>query len=260
METGIVGFFDILGYQNIINNNEIEKIADIISGVILNLPQKVQSTQTGIFERLADKNNNKSDNKFIHEIINQIDFLIISDSILITLPIEDNNYDRQGAYYWMVFLMYSCLLLEESFNSGLPLRGAIDFGQYYKKENCIAGKTIINGYILSNQLEFSGCILCENASKQINNYNDSSLYDMLSPFIVQYLVPLKNNIEKKSHLLNWVAPRTKQELFDPKQYTIEAFHDHNKDIPINTFQKVNNTENIIRYCLMINESRNKKKT
>ena len=37
---GLVGIFDILGYQYIIDNNEINYVADLISNTLLNLPQK----------------------------------------------------------------------------------------------------------------------------------------------------------------------------------------------------------------------------
>ena len=255
MKTGIVGFFDILGYQNIINNNEIEKTANIISDVILNLPEKVKVKQSKAYEKIASEIKNEAVKKVIQKAVDMIKPQIISDSILITLPIKDKEYAEAGDFFWMVYLFYSCLLLEESFNSGLPLRGAIDFGQYYTNKDCIAGKTIINGYMLSNQLEFSGCTLCENADKEISSFKKTDSFGMLELYIADYLAPMKNGIEKRSCLLNWIAARTKEKPFDVRQYTLEAFHMHNKDIPLNAFQKVNNTENILRYFLMLNESR-----
>lgn len=37
---GLVGIFDILGYQYIIDNNQINYVADLISNTLLDLPQK----------------------------------------------------------------------------------------------------------------------------------------------------------------------------------------------------------------------------
>lgn len=252
-QNGMIAFFDILGYQNIIINNDIEKVANIINDTILELPSKVQNDVLNTFTRLSEKIENKSLLNIVQDNFKRIDFLIISDSILIFLPIEESIYEKYPDICWMTFLLYCCVLLDESFKKGLPLRGAIEYGEYYKKEKCFAGKSIIEGYTLSNKLEFSGCVLCENAHNKIKACLDSELMNM---FVFEYLAPLNNNSERKLFILNWVAHRSKNSFSDIRQFTLEAFHTHNKEVPVNALSKLNNTENIIRYCLMKNTLRN----
>lgn len=258
MKTGIVGFFDILGYQNIIDNNEIEKTINIISDIIVRLPAKVRTIQAKVLSKWSGKIENQKIAEFILENNELIESVIISDSILITLPVDEDRYKEGSVYYWLIFLMYSCMLLEESFNNGLPLRGAIDYGQYYKKEQCLAGKTIINGYRFSNQLEFSGCALCKDAYGQIKALKDYD-YDVIGSFLFEYLAPLKNNIEEKQMMLNWIVERAQKGLYEVRQYVFEAFHAHNKDVNGRAVQKLNNTENILRYCFLINKERQGRK-
>jgi len=48
---GFVGFFDILGYQAIIDNNEISKTAKIISEMIVNLPTRISDLLISLLKK-----------------------------------------------------------------------------------------------------------------------------------------------------------------------------------------------------------------
>jgi len=255
-KNGIVAFFDILGYQNIIINNDVEQVANIITETILELPIKVQSGIKEMLTRSSSIINDNKKNELVYKVINDIDFLIVSDSILIFLPVDDASFDEWSNIYWGLFFFYCCFLLNESFVKGLPLRGAIEYGEYFRKENCFAGKSIINSYVQANELEFSGCVICDNAALKIKPMLNEELIGI---FAFEYLAPLKNNLEKRMIFLNWIAYRSKRTFFDVRQFTIESFHSHNKDISNRVLNKLNNTEKIIRYCLILNERRHNEK-
>jgi len=44
---GLIAFFDILGYKNIIDNNEIETVAALISNKLLKIPNRLQELTEG---------------------------------------------------------------------------------------------------------------------------------------------------------------------------------------------------------------------
>lgn len=254
-QNGFVGFFDILGYQNIVLNNDIDKVAEIITNIILELPSIVKKDVKDTLARLSEQVENKPIVESLIKNFKKIDFLIFSDSILITLPIEESIYLNFPVFHWMTFLIYCTTFLDKTFNNGLPVRGAIDYGEYYIKKNCFAGKPIIEGYELSNRLEFSGCVLCKRAEEEIKPFVDSNL---INSFVVKYLSPLKNNSEESLFLLNWVNHGS-EKSFDLRQSLFNAFHAHNKVIPDSALNKLNNTEKIIRYFILNDEIRDKKR-
>jgi hypothetical protein len=51
IKKGFVGFFDILGYQAIIDNNEISKTAKIISEMIVNLPTRISDLLISLLKK-----------------------------------------------------------------------------------------------------------------------------------------------------------------------------------------------------------------
>ena len=73
-QQGLVGFFDILGYQQIIDNNDIAIAARLISTAIISLPGKVKSVLTGRFSA-----GNRS---AIESDLSAIECRVISDSIV----------------------------------------------------------------------------------------------------------------------------------------------------------------------------------
>jgi hypothetical protein len=80
------------------------------------------------------------------------------------------------------------------FEQGLPVKGAIDCGQFFVKDHCFAGKTIVNAYHLANNLELSGCVLTPYASDQVKealqNVNDTDLILFFDEILFEYLTPL----------------------------------------------------------------------
>lgn len=58
---GLIGFFDILGYQNLLENNSPESIADTVLNKINNLPETVKKNTRHIssFKRRIVRRHNK---------------------------------------------------------------------------------------------------------------------------------------------------------------------------------------------------------
>jgi hypothetical protein len=244
-EKGMVGFFDVLGYQNIIDNNKISDAAHILSESFTRIPERVENK---LSESLKES-------KKTYELIkDRMKFIIISDSIIIAIPFlrlteDEKNLElvkKGNEFQLLYFFISASFLLHLSFDEGFPLRGAIDYGEFYVQDRTFAGKPFINAYRIANRLEISGCVLTKEAETEFRNYVKK---DTIDDFFFSYLVPLKNNESERYLTMKWLCPF--KELGEPpkdiRQYIVDKFHAHNKDVTRDVFPKIDNTEMILRY-------------
>ena len=136
-QKGLIGFFDILGYKSLLENNEPEIIADSVLPLLTNinkivpdfLKNKVQKSILSTLEKLPSEKYNPQDLEILmYSIVDEIKWLIFSDSILLSMPID--SIDREHFIKIGVFFTVCTYLLRGMCDAGLPLRGAIDFGKY----------------------------------------------------------------------------------------------------------------------------------
>ena len=120
---GLFGMFDILGYKSLIKN-DIDYYIDIYYNYIYNKH----------LAAIAFADSHTTD---LQPSV-QPKLLAISDTFILYheyYPKENNFKKLQRA---SAFLISSCYLLRLAFEAGIPLRGAISFGEYYiDKENTI---------------------------------------------------------------------------------------------------------------------------
>lgn len=126
------------------------------------------------------------------------------------------------------------------FRTGLPLRGAIDFGRFFIQDTCFAGRPIINAYELCNTLELAACVLTPEASDRVKAFLSGS---GLNPFVSEYFVPTKNG--EFRFFLTKTAVHEKN--IGLRQQVMKAFWGHGKDISIEAQRKALNTEQWLRY-------------
>jgi hypothetical protein len=250
---GLVGFFDILGYQNIIQNNHIEYVAELIDMEITVLGKR---TKDHLVERLGG--HIEPDH-----CLNSIEAIVVSDSIILFFPYSEIDYNNDWKLFY--FLSYVFELLKSAFDAGLPLRGAISYGEYYCNKNTFAGLPIVSSYGLSERLNLSGCIFTEEAAKEVIGTLESIMSRIgkaqnFHKLLFSYLAPLKD-VDQKSILLNWYQPFENWDTpesnvhlhVDVRQYVIEKFHAHGKNVSRREVEKLENTERIIRYTKCLNE-------
>ncbi len=246
-QKGLVAFFDILGYSAFMENNKVEVAALNINDFISELEK---FDMNGFLHRFNFRGR-------INNISEEIEYAIISDSILITLECDKNDIESYRLYT-TVFLLYCALLSKKLFIFGLPLRGCIEYGEFYIKNNTFAGKPIIKAYQNSEKLNLSACEVSESIF-----FKNVSI-DLFGKLLVTYLIPTKNS-DKRSILLNFMIKLNDKDkysldkLSDPKQFVINSFSAHNKFIGSTVYQKIDNTEMFIRYCKAIHLRPDKKK-
>ena len=229
---GLVAFFDVLGYKDIISNNEISEAVRIIRNLLFKIPKKFEQefpTFQHIEKSLLPSH------------------LIFSDSILIYTPLDSPPFGDQG-YKDMVsdrFVHYCREMLAYSFLAGLPLRGAIARGDYYIKDSCFAGKPIVEAYTLGNLLDLSGCALTLGTEDEIPFSKDAS------EMFFGCDIPLKGHGKQKLFMLDYYPALKRQSPAIRKNFRkniVAQFKAHKKRIGVEVFGKINNTLDFLKKC------------
>ena len=242
-QKGLIGFFDILGYQSLLANNEPEIIVKSVLPLLTNLKTTLPDfLKDQIFEALNDFDSQDYSSEVIknhlYKYIDEIEWLVFSDTILLNMPVESIANE---SFKMAVFFTASTYLLRAMFDAGLPLRGSIDFGKYYIESNCFAGQPIVNTYQVAESLELSACVLSVNLMNEIDNLlkNEPIETSKFKHHLLSYLVPTKNG-EKYCYSLLYFPSITNGN--DMRSTILSSFWKHKKSIPTSVQNKIENTE------------------
>ncbi len=250
IRTGWVGFFDILGYANLLQRNEPESIAQEVVPLLTGTRPEIIDNIGKAFEQLIaidiDKRQDAPLVQDVRRLLDDLKWLLFSDTILISMPTSE-SIDAEIGVRWVIFCMACNRLQSKLFRAGLPLRGAIDFGRFFVEDTFFAGHPIINAYGLCNMLDLAACVLSPEASEQLRGLN--VLGRGLDPFATEYLVPTKNG---ERHFFVTRAIVHEKNL-DIRQQVMKAFWGHRKDISIDAQKKATNTEQWLRYLEHLEE-------
>lgn len=238
---GIIGFFDILGYSSFIENNTTTDASNIILNVLLNLKQEVTEQHKELFKGI----NNTENKKKVELIIDKIEWLIFSDTILLTLPYDPELPPHEKESFWFIFLVHCAFLYTHLFVEGLPLRGTITHGDFFLAKNCFAGKSIIDAYRETQELDLAAIIVSEKSKRELAASSLLKPEGMLGVFLHEYLVPFKNQKEAKRITLIPAAMFI-EKTSEIRQLVLGSFWKHKKDIPQRALGKMNNTEMFFR--------------
>ena len=259
--TGFVGFFDILGYTQIMLNNNIHKTAQFVSDTLMNIPHDmIDSLRSSyLLVQPQDGQTIPSETDSLSHILDKVSWIIFSDSILISLPFDPALPERDLVQNYLAFSIVCASLMNRCFSAGFPLRGAISVGEFFIEDRCFAGKPIINAFYAMQQLEFAGCVLDEAANNLISDWRkhlvktgERVMLDKLDQTTIIYLTPLKENSDERHRTINWVEPETpgiSPISGDIRDATTRAFLMHNKIAVPSVQGKINNTEMFIRHVL-----------
>lgn len=155
----IVGFFDILGYTSFLENSETEIIARSVLKIINSIPKVVKDEASLIFPDILNK-------------YQEINFLVFSDSILMTLELESPSITIGNYNKWSRFIICAVFLYRMLLTSGLPVRGAISHGDIVIDKNCFAGEPIVNAYKLSTNLNLSATVVADESGEFAKKLDD----------------------------------------------------------------------------------------
>jgi hypothetical protein len=258
---GIIGFFDILGYQNLLEKNEPEDIAQSVLEFLTNINDKITTNLKQILDETPDEifsileetiDHAVSIKDIVNNTIDSLKWILFSDTILLALP-YDQKTEKPSVANWFAFLTICMHLQKEMFLNGLPVRGVINYGKFYLQDTCFAGRSIIEAYDLCNQLELAACIFSPKAQNEfsdfINRYFHENAKEISDNWVYEYLVPTKMG---EFHYLVLKASVYNNDDSIMKQI-LSSFWGHNKDIPLSVQQKISNTEQWLNFLKMKNE-------
>ncbi len=265
---GLIGFFDILGYQNFLKNNSAEQSINKVFDIITSMP-KIISDYSENWSKSIENHEifSKFSKKYANEFSLTRKHLVFSDTIVFTLPLPSFHFPRYNFEIFMLGMfhmkMCSSLLINEMHNHGLPIRGVLHEGDFFLKDSCLAGSGIVEAYQLCELLNFSGLVCsktlsdtfiqrCNSETTLINNNGDSL-------FAFSYPAPLKNGGDLNLVHVNWmeVILGIKENIHyfdncrdDVENYVLKSFWDHQKECPSSVDLKVHNTAKLIRKMLL----------
>jgi len=247
-ETGFVGFFDILGYKSFLESG-ISEVAFKVVEILAQLPNKVEES--------VSKHIGNGPVTDVQWALKRVMPLVVSDSILLRLSYDENHDHDKKSVQAAAFIVTASILQRMMFEEGLPLRGAIAFGDFIFANHVFAGKPIVDAYYLGHSLNLAACAIHETAGNEFKRLvsNSHKCKGFLSDglHLVQYPVPLKKaEMDLQLLCLNLAWPTLKgykplKERKNLQQYVLEQFSAHNKQVGMNEIPKVENTENFLRF-------------
>lgn len=251
VKNGIIGFFDILGYSNILKENEPEDISMQIIPIFENIKDKSNNQVKDMIKNIKES---ADVNIFANKVIDSVEWLIFSDTILITLDISKDITYTEKFVSFTTFIAICSILQTNMFESGLPLRGVINYGKYFLHKNCFSGRPIVEAYDLCKRIDFAGCVFTDKCFDEIENVEKKIYkkgeYSFIKEMIFKYLVPLNNGEKKLNTLIGPIPYLGEEEI----AYVVrECFWSYNKDIPNEASSKVFNTEKWIHFLKMKNK-------
>lgn len=207
-ESRFVAFLDILGFKDTVMRNSHDDIYDKLS-TIEKYSKQIQSIEMG-------KKNPKYNNCEVY-VVN------FSDSIVIFSK-DDSVVNFQFFLNTVGYLFLKCIL------SNIPLKGAISHGitSVNKSKQIYFGQSIIDAYLLEEELNYMGIILHNSVDTYIAK-NATVIYsntNTISQFFHEFRTPLKNgkylhkNLDWKKML--WAATGT--DNLHEAQEKVKAFY------------------------------------
>ena len=235
MKSGLVCVFDILDYNNIMENECTVDCAIILEGILIDLPQNTISKYLSMYPNIFTMD------EMLNFYNDHYRYIMAMDSIIMTFDYE-NLLESEKSKSIILSILIIIHFQFLSFEHGYPMRSCIDFGPFSCYGNIFAGKTIENCSNKSHKLDFSGIIITENANKYFINSNNEYGDKFIEQYIFKYIVQFYNGLEDKKYPIDLYTTS-----FDAsvtiifKEKMINTFEKRYNNI-INTFKKIINME------------------
>ena len=245
MNKGIIGFFDILGYQSLLENNPGDIASEIIDE-LLRIKDKMPEQMRKSFA--PEDRGDKAD-----ALLSMLHWLVFSDTILLYTMFESSDDPGKRTNRWILMIMACLHLWGRMFQRGFPIRGVVHTGEFVVKGHCFGGRTIVEAYRMAQDYDLSICAFSADAFSLLiddaNSMERSFLWRHIPAQLFEYLAP-RHSKEERSVVLNPLTLCTpaQDQLMkgDLAQIVHEAFWKHNKDIRSQASPKLVHTERYLR--------------
>jgi len=145
--------------------------------------------------------------------------------------------------------------MQQMFQEGLPLRGAISIGEFFIKDHCFVGKAITDCHDFASKTEWAGCALVPNAEAEFKKIDIEWRKKVLEQVCMPYRVPLKRDNPNRtkrarSLVLKWHhydVLRTNGPMPDIRKSVHRSFSDHGKPFAETDESVIRKARNTIAY-------------
>lgn len=255
--TGFFGFFDILGFKEIIDKNGLDYLCNII-GPILDTLDGQAITMGGV---------DQSQDFCIHPT----NTFVFSDTIILYEKVSQLT-NGHIPNFGPTLIEKAAILTRLAFEKGVPLRGAISFGEYVVTDRYFFGKPILEAYLAENKCKWSGVLLCDSVVDKMRQQPPIQMLNWRGMENISFRShPFNQEIIVSDHSLpNGKIPRNPALRWDDilrvKQYApglkslndtnddalirkrvVDAFSQHNKSID-RIKDKIENTTDYLLHC------------
>jgi hypothetical protein len=243
--SGVVAFFDILGYKDFLRHSPCDEAAALVVKVIAD----AEATVVSYIEKTSDGAEDADD--FMRHV-RAVTWVVFSDTLLLLCPFEQSMPPRDVARRWHVVILSAQILSKHMFEVGLPLRGCISYGQFIHEKNCFAGKTILEAYEFAERLLVAASVLHPTAFDTLRRavepfalQQDLTAKLLLMASLVEYGVEMKPAVQQLQTLnflvVRGIARVPSAWVGDCKEIVLRSFTQHNKTLGEKERAKVENT-------------------
>jgi len=128
-----------------------------------------------------------------------------SDTILFYSADVTNKSEADIDYIFHETLIACDLLFMAADKSMFPLRGAMTVGELIDRDNVVISKEIIEAYHMEKKQNWCGCWI---SNRCIHSISKDSLNDHRgSNSMIEYDIPMKDNLCEHGYVYNWVKIR-----------------------------------------------------
>jgi hypothetical protein len=248
---GFIGFFDILGYSSFLESDTTIGTAEEVLRIITSSGKRADYLNDMVLDLLPNGSheiykNGPTITTMLKAHKSESSWTIWSDSIVLTVPFEPaSEITIQGLMKQMGGLFHAAstagMLAEQMYLAGLPVRGVLHFGEYYKKDSCLAGKALIEAYRLCNKIDLAATVITPAAMTFCRvDLNEHGSFDLSRSFAQNYAVPLNDGQQEIMPVITCVDWRlTSKPTLHEAVYN--SFASHGKAMTGNAPRKADNT-------------------
>jgi len=222
-----IGLFDILGYKNIVNREDIMEIFRV-HNFLLNETEDSFRHIDGVYT--IGRGPGPHDKRItVHSY---------SDTIVFYSTDISNEPTREVDRVFLETLVACEFLYMAANASKLPLRGAITVGNLIDHKNILVSKEMVEAYEMEKKQDWIGCWINSRCFEHISK--DAFIENVEAKSIIEYDIPIKKGIYERGYVYNWARNYVLEEC--PFLKYMEADLDRD-DIKI----KYDNTAKFIKY-------------
>lgn len=200
-KTGIIAFCDILGYRDILQNNDPAIVARDVISAIKAAEFEVNNLHTTNLPSNIDRAE-------VAQKLREYEWITFSDTIALFHQYPNDALPSDKYISWLVTIINLIYLFQYTTEKGLPLRGSVSFGNYYHDGPHFAGRPIVDAYDHSQSLCLSALALHNSALDELNSFEVFATPNAIQATTRAYHTPCKHG-DSRQYLLYPYMPGTK---------------------------------------------------